>query len=274
MNVRNKKILPVIVLYNQRLQATATYSSLLSGCGEDLFIYDNSPSAQHPDSEGMKSGWTYVSDPENGGISKAYNSAARYALENGYQWMLFLDQDTVFPANILDEYKEIIGKYPGINLIAPAMKMDEKHYMSPVKVRFHIGRPSCCVPQGKVSLYEYSPINSGLAVNVAAFHQAGGYNENVKLDFSDYQFIERFRKYYPELYVMRSVCFQSFSNVTEPAERKLRRFEQFCDCLKHCERTGRFDSFCYSLLVIKRMFALMCQTRSLQPVRSVFTKYF
>lgn len=274
MNADNPRILLVVVLYNQRLQQTATFSSLLAGLGEDVFIYDNSPVPQHPDPGEIEAGWKYVSDPDNGGISKAYNSAARYAVEKGYGWMLFLDQDTIFPAGILSEYKEIIRKHKDIELIAPPVKMDEKRYMSPVKVRFRMAKPSRFVPQGKVSLYEYSPINSGLAVKVSAFQEAGGYNENVKLDFSDYQFIERFRKCYPHLYVIRRSCFQSFSNVTESNDRKLSRFDMFCDCLKNCERESVFDDFCYFLVVAKRMISLVWQTRSLSPIKSVFTKYF
>lgn len=274
MNEANKKLLLVVVLYNQRLHETATYASLIAGSGEDVFIYDNSPVPQHAVAAGLPAGCEYVSDTANGGISKAYNAAGRYAREKGYGWMLFLDQDTVFAPGILNEYRAVIDTGKDIRLIAPPMKMSESLYMSPVKVRFHMARPSCRVPQGKASLWHYSPINSGLAVEVEAFHQAGGYNEKVKLDFSDYQFIRRFRKWYPDFYVLRGVCNQSFSNEVEPGYRKLRRFELFCLSLKHCERDGLFDGFCYFLVVVKRMASLMWQTRSFKPVKSVFSNFF
>lgn len=274
MNETNKKLLLVVVLYNQRLHETATYASLIAGSGEDVFVYDNSPVPQHADTIDFAPGWKYVSDTANGGISKAYNQAACYAREKGYEWMLFLDQDTVFPENILYEYKEIIRRYPHIKLIAPPMKMDEARYMSPVKVRFHMAKPARSVPQGKVSLYTYSPINSGLAVEVDAFYQAGGYNESVKLDFSDYQFVERIRKLYPDLYVLSKECLQSFSDVTESNGSKLARFGLFCNSLKHCERQDRLDSFWYFLLVMKRTISLAYRTHSLKPFGIVLTNYF
>lgn len=274
MHSGNKKLLLVVVLYNQRLHETATYASLIAGSGEDVFVYDNSPCPQHAVATGLPAGCKYVSDTANGGISKAYNAAGRYALEKGYGWMLFLDQDTVFAPGILDEYRAVIRTRKDIRMIAPPMKMSESLYMSPVKVRFHMARPCRRVPEGKASLWRYSPINSGLAVDVEAFHQAGGYNEKVTLDFSDYQFIRRFRKWYPDFYVLRSVCNQSFSNEVESDDRKLRRFDLFCHSLKHCERDGLFDAGCYFLVVVKRMISLICQTRSFKPVKSVFSNFF
>lgn len=268
------KILLVIVLYNQKLQETVTYSSLLVNTDEDVFIYDNSPFPQHVATDGLISRWKYLSDTANGGISKAYNLAGEYALENGYDWMLFLDQDTFFPKNILNEYKEVISRYKEIKLIAAPMKMGEKMYMSPVKVRFHMAKPACSVPEGKVSLYKYSPINSGLAVNVIAFHEVGGYNEGVKLDFSDYEFIQRFKLRYSNFYVLKNVCFQSFSNLVESKEQKLRRFDLFCNSLKNCRRSSWLDDMGYFLVVMKRMLALIWETRSLKPVISVILNYF
>lgn len=274
MNTNNIKILLVVVLYNQKLQNTITYSSLLVNIGEGVLVYDNSPTPQHVATEAIMSGWKYVSDTTNGGISKAYNLAGKYALENGYNWMLFLDQDTIFSKNILDEYKDIISRYEEIKLIAAPMKIGEKRYLSPVRVRFHMARPAHSVPEGKVSLDKYSPINSGLAVNVAAFHEVGGYNENVRLDFSDYEFIRRFKKNYSYFYVLKSVCFQSFSNIVESNEQKLRRFDLFCDSLKNCEKNGWLDNVGFFSVVVKRMLALMWQTRSLKPVISVIINYF
>ncbi|MCC8172040.1 MAG: hypothetical protein LIP00_09720 [Parabacteroides sp.] len=273
MDETNKKLLLVVVLYNQRLHDTATYASLIAQSGEDVFIYDNSPRPQHAAGTGLPAGCKYVSDTANGGISKAYNAAGRYALEKGYEWMLFLDQDTVFASGILNEYRAVISTRKDIRLIVPPMKMSENLYMSPVKVRFHIARPCRQVPEGKASLWRYAPINSGLAVEVEAFHRVGGYNEKVKLDFSDYQFVRRFRKWYPDFYVLRSVCSQSFSNEIESAHRKLHRFDLFCLSLKHCERDNLFDGLCYFLVVVKRMASLMWQTRSFKPVKSVFSNF-
>lgn len=270
----NVKLLLVIVLYNQKLQNTKTYSSLLVNTDEDVFVYDNSPYPQHVATEVIMPKWKYVSDVTNGGISKAYNLAGRYALLNGYDWMLFLDQDTIFSKGILDEYKDVISQYKEIKLIAAPMKIGEKIYLSPVKAYFYMARPAHSVPEGKMSLNKYFLINSGLAVDVEAFHEVGGYNEKVKLDFSDYEFIRRFKKHYSYFYVLKSISFQSFSNLVESNEQKLHRFDLFCDSLKNCEKKTWLDNIGFFSIVIKRMLALIWQTRSLKPMISVITNYF
>lgn len=273
-NLCFKDILFVIVLYHRKLKDCETYHTLIKNYPQQpLFIYDNSSFPQQKASD-FDEHICYISDVSNSGLSVAYNRAADYARQKGYTWLLLLDQDTVFSTNILDEYNKIINQCPEIKLIVPPMKVNDKQYMSPVKVRFHMAALAKSVPAGKVSLHRYAPINSGMAINVEAFHQVGGYNEKVKLDFSDFQFVERLRKFYPDFYVLNGTCFQHFSNVTESEEQKLHRFGIFCDCLKNCDRINRFDNVFYFLVVIKRMFALIFSTGCFKPFFIVFTKFF
>src|ERR1700761_7469844 len=95
------KLFVSIVLYKQNLTDSPSFISLtkslkdLSVC--NLLVYDNSPYPHIvPEKLGM---WeiTYIHNANNDGISKAYNQAAVYAEKLNKEWLLFIDQDSVFP---------------------------------------------------------------------------------------------------------------------------------------------------------------------------------
>lgn len=272
-NQQFDKILAVVVLYGEELWFCNTYKSLLSKHPRlSLFIYDNSPSGQHIDFN-FDENIQYISDPTNPGLSFAYNQAALYADKHGYDWLLILDQDTSFPKNILNDYINAMNENPEVKLFVAPMQIDGGKYISPVKVFFHTAKCSKSVPVGITSIHKYSPINSGMMINLNAFFKVGGYNEKVPLDFSDYQFVERFARFYDSFYVLSSVCQQAFSNQVHSTEQKLFRFNIFCDCLKSCEKKGMIDEIMYFYVVLKRAISLTVQLSSLKPLL-ILLKYF
>lgn len=266
-------ILFVIVLYCTKLQDTKTYNSLVRYNPEALlYVYDNSPEPQHSLHE-FGVNVKYVSDVSNPGISYANNCAADYARSMGVKWMLFLDQDTLFPPGILKEYMEAIRQNPKIKLFAPPMEIKENLYMSPVKICFHCAHLAKTVPQGVQSLKEYAPINSGQLINTDAFHEVGGYNEKVPLDFCEYQFHRRLIRKYDTFFVLKTSCRQEFSDQVQNTGQKLRRYEIFCRCLKNCEKDGFFDRLAYCYVVFKRALSLVIGCGSLKPLRIFFMIY-
>ena len=71
----------------------------------------NSPRAQHINTyDGLII--NYLHDPENSGVSRAYNVGALHAKKNQRQWILLLDQDTTLPDTFLERYGDAIEKNP------------------------------------------------------------------------------------------------------------------------------------------------------------------
>lgn len=271
----NKKmdILLVVVLYKQSLWECNSYKTLIkNNIDVPLFVYDNSPTPQHGQSD-FSVNVKYVSDISNPGLSFANNRAADYAKSIGVNWILLLNQDTFFPSNILKEYIEAVEQNPGIKLFAPPMEIDGGVYMSPVKVRFHSARPAKTVPQGVLSLKKYAPIDSGQLINVNALHEVGGYNENVPLDFCEYQFHRRLLRKYDTFFVLSTPCKQEFSDQVQNAEQKLKRYEIFCRCLKNCEKNGFFDRLAYCYVVFKRALSLVFFSGNLKSLKIFFVTY-
>lgn len=272
MNNLESSLLIVIVIYNESIYNTKTYKSLIKEKNINLFIYDNSPTPQHIESE-FPTTWIYISNPTNPGLSYAYNCAAKYAKEQKIKWILLTDQDTIFDSNILNEYEISISKYPNIKLFVPIISIGNKYFISPLKMKHHTTKYSKHVPYGINKLTKYSPINSGMMILVEAFLESGGYNEKVRIDYSDYQFIEQFSKKHEYFFVLKSICYQGFSNIVHSPQQKLLRYISFCDSLKNCNKSKNIDRIEYFIIAFKRMISLIIRTRNLTPIK-IFFKYY
>jgi len=271
MNNVNYNLLLVIVIYKEKLMDSNSYKSLISNYPYmPLFIYDNSPVAQHSQSE-FKQNVKYISDISNVGLSYAYNCAAEYAKEKGYEWILLLDQDTLFCGNIIEMFKMAIQGNPGVNIFAPII-FSGNLLISPAKI--NIFRKLRKPITGLLPLLEYNVINSGMLVNVEAMQSVGGYNEDVWLDHSDYEFLNRMRKGgYLNLFIIDGICYQSFSDHIQTPQQKLDRYAIFCMCLQKCEKNTLIDNLFFLYQALKRMVSLLFKTKSLKPI-VIFTRNY
>ncbi|MBS1504286.1 MAG: glycosyltransferase [Bacteroidetes bacterium] len=241
---RNTGILLVIVLYKIKLEQSLTYLSLIKSknlaADTDLLVYDNSPDATEPrlsDAPAVKI--TYIADRNNSGVSRAYNTAARYALQQKKKWMLLLDQDTLFPDNALSLYYDAFEKYPDEKLFAPIMVAGNGKIISPCYFRFMRGFSSRSAEVGINSLSTFSVINCAMCVDVEAFEKNNGYNELIRLDFSDHDFIRRFKKSNGDRFVVVDfrVSHQLSTETRTSTGSDIVRFDYYLDGAKNMSAT-------------------------------------
>ena len=269
------KILFVVVLYNQNYYQTETYRTLLKYIDNKqlykILVYDNSSTSvnnlivyQDPFVE-------YISDKSNPGVSKAYNYAATWARENNFSWILLLDQDTIFPNDILCEYIDAIRNNPQIKLFVPQIKTNgHSGFLSPSRMRSYFPSYSKEILPGLNNLKRLSPVNSGMLINVDSFWMAGGYNTRVKLDFSDHQFIDRFKRIDQSFYVLKAVCIQNYSDDELDKKKKLNRFVFFCRGAMAFEKTSILVYISIFLVILKRAFSLSFHLNSFAPIIILF----
>ncbi len=263
-NPTSAGILIVTVIYNQKITDTNVYKTLLSE-KEAVYIYDNSPAPQPVDN--LPENWIYISDPSNPGLSTAYNKAAGYASANGYDWVLISDQDTIYPPGALDSYRTSICEHQTYRMFIPKVRISDSIYLSPVKKRLYFARTSPTEPaSGEIALKKYAVINSGILVATDSFISCGGYNEKVFLDFSDFQFIERFASTYPKALVMDISCIQNFSNLADSKETKITRFTLFCRSLSGYAPLQTLGKLQVALVVLKRAISLCLSLKTFQPL--------
>lgn len=229
-------VLVVLVTYGQSPRACASISSLngqVSRLGYPLalLVYDNSPTiaavpGELPESEN----WTvtYRHDPTNPGVSAGYRAGAILARALGKRWLLFLDQDTQFTDDALSRYADAMNRYPGATLVCPILRAGAL-VISPCSYRWKRGRQLPNLRAGRLEFAGVSVLNSGMCVTVDAYERAGGHDLAVPLDFSDHDFITRFRRDAREFVVVDTVAEHGFSGTAlQSAEAARRRFRSYC----------------------------------------------
>jgi GT2 family glycosyltransferase len=267
------KLLICIVFYNQKVGDSNAYRSLLAQditiCPQ-FYLFDNSPeSTLHPITPNIY----YTHNPNNPGLSVAFNHAAKYALENDFEWILLSDQDTRFSTDFLKKMQQATLQYPSVSLFAPIVKFFNNTHFSPCKFRNMVSRLLRNMSVGMNSLHDTMPINSGLLIKTNRFYEAGGYDESLRVDFCDYAFLNKVKRIDDKYVLVDSVAIQSFSNEEKDKEKLLSRFRIYitdaknysCDTYK--EKIGLFYS------VLKHTIALTLRTNHMGFLNVFLKKY-
>ena len=186
------KILPVIVIYENEVANSSAFETLRKNFGleQEIFIYDNSKTSQITSSQIEALNIIYLHDSTNPGVSKAYNVAAEYAKKNEYDLILLSDQDTKFPDNLREEFEVSYQKHNTQKIFFPRMYSKGK-LISPAKFSFCRATYADDPQTEIIDLKKLRPINSGLFIKLEHFFRNNGYREDVFLDYSDFDFVER-----------------------------------------------------------------------------------
>lgn len=151
-----------------------------------ILLYDNTPGGQ--DTGMLPTEVLYKADLENAGLAKAYNYALEIACNEGFDWLLTLDQDTSLPNGFLTKLcdaaafaanlSNVAAIVPWVSSGGCAMSpwIPRKRWMRPQRFpRDFIGVP----------LENVFAANSASTVKVSALKAIGGYDPRFRLFASD-----------------------------------------------------------------------------------------
>jgi rhamnosyltransferase len=233
------ELLVVLVIYQLSLEDSASFQSINenlknSSSKVTLLIYDNSPNlAVNLDRDNYQNWQIYcIHDPDNSGVSKAYNEGFNLAQKLKKKWLLLLDQDTEFALDVLEKYYRATQECDLSIIFAPMLFSDNGALYSPCKYKFNRGFPLKKASYGLQSNRNISLLNSGLLIAVDLFQKIGGYNEKLKLDFSDFEFIDRYRKISDNFFVINSRAIHEFSGDFDNNESAYKRFKRYCQSIR------------------------------------------
>jgi GT2 family glycosyltransferase len=262
------RMLPVVVLYQQSLEQSLTLQSLHQNLLEldlrmPILVYDNS---KEPHSAEDNFNWKsfqvfYIHDPQNSGLSKAYNMAADKAMNLQKEWLFLLDQDTEFSAGSLQKYETSVRENAQINLFCPLLTLADGTIFSPARVKYKRGYPPKGIKSGLHNLCQYSPVNSGMLVRLTLFQGVGGYNEKIKVDFCDFQFIEKVRCLSPQFYLTSARGLQNFSSKELSVTKQQQRFKIYLQDAVNCEKRSLADHLGYFYTVTRHALGLTFKLR-------------
>ena len=166
----------VVVLYNPDESYIDNINSYIDDL-DLLYVIDNSTNENKvPNSKKIK----YIFYGENKGVAKALNDACKMAIEDKYNWILTMDQDTKFKPNVMKKMKEYI----------------EKNDCSKdgILVPWHNTKLDIVKSKDDID-YPLQVMTSGNLVNLSIYKKIGGYNEDFFIDGIDIEYGLRLKKY-------------------------------------------------------------------------------
>ena len=187
------KIYAIIVLYKIAAQDSVSYQSLQVAIGNapnntvvQIAFYDNTPGRQL--ALDLPQGVRWDSRGQNEGLAGPYNRALRQASEEGFHWLLTLDQDTSLPADFISKLSTTLEFVTSLNHVAAVVpRIYDKHRLiSPNGLS--LGMLPKFLPEDFVGvslLGSTSAINSASTVRISSVQAAGGYDPNFPLDYCD-----------------------------------------------------------------------------------------
>lgn len=179
------KVICILVLYNPDLEILKKAITAVINQVDFLWISDNTPGVYLWTTKYWSDyAWKikYVSMGENVGIAKAQNVGIKFAIENKFKYVFFLDQDSIAPDGIVDglriECEELLKS--DINVGG----------CGPVPFNRDTGKQYCPnIEKGKLlrkNIYEVSRlINSASLIRIEVFEQVGLMSEKLFIDFVD-----------------------------------------------------------------------------------------
>ncbi|MFM5068830.1 glycosyltransferase [Aeromonas veronii] len=271
-NMAPINLLIVIVLYEKKISEISFLNKIKnSNTNIDILIYDNSFDPQV--CKGLN--LTYYHDPSNPGVSTAYNYAFSYANENNKSAVLLLDQDTSFEPDSIYNYLSMYNKYGDLYIYAPIITDAFKNKVySPSYMKNFVGKVSSFSEVKYKEVYEISNksiINSGLLIPIKIFNKIGGYNDKIKLDFSDVFFIEKYRSINDTVILINCYIRHNLSGdegLNFNAEMK--RFPYYCNGAIELSKSLKVKT---TWTVVRRTISLVSKYRSIIPVL-IFLRFY
>lgn len=169
------KIAAAVVLYypdRKFLKNLQTYLPLT----DKLWVFDNSEKADEYIRAFLKNLGPkvfYFSDGLNKGIASRLNHAAQLAIEDGFDWLLTMDQDSFFEDNQLERYFTCVEQFDNCEDVAMfGVDFSENK----------IQTSNCSFKESNLI------ITSGSLINLNIFEKTGGFDEDLFIDEVDFEF--------------------------------------------------------------------------------------
>lgn len=186
------KFAGVVVLYNPTNEINNNIKTYINSL-EKLYVIDNS-SINNESLLKKNKKIVYIPNYDNLGIATALNIGAKKAIEDGFDYLLTMDQDSHFEKNNVSKMINMIKNYPEDDEIEKMFGNDLSKIglFSPLHVINN--DPSI---MGKPNSNYDSPLNvmtSGNFINLKAYQEINGFNDDFFIDCVDFEYCMHLRK--------------------------------------------------------------------------------
>lgn len=172
------RLAATVVFYNPTQEEIANINSYIENVSK-VYIIDNSSDIKAKELLPNSNKVEYISNGENLGIASALNRAAELAIEEGFEWLLTMDQDTHFEKNTFYQFLEKVDNHDlkEVAIITPWHKTE-------------LIDPKPEAPYD----YPYDVMTSGNLLNLTIYKELGGFLDWMFIDGVDIDYCFRVRK--------------------------------------------------------------------------------
>jgi rhamnosyltransferase len=169
------KIAAVVVLYHPELNVIINIASYIDQV-EKLFVVDNSDTVDNSIIKKILfyEKVEYIQNATNVGIAAALNIGARKAIDEGFHYLLTMDQDSKAPPNLIEKLIKTAVSNTNVGIVSP------KHSN---KFGTHLNIP---LTKDVVRV-----MTSGNLLSLEAYKVAGDFNEDFFIDYVDIEYCMR-----------------------------------------------------------------------------------
>ena len=169
----------------------------------------------------------YISEEENKGIAYALNRIMERAKKDGYQWVLTMDQDSLIPIGMKDNFKRNLSFHPGIGIVCPQVIDKRRAYLN--------------VKNNGNSEYIDFCITSAACTSIEAWEKCGKFDEWMFIDLVDNDFCKRLvLSGYKILRLNKWVLDQEFGKII-PKSKNKQEFWIKLSKIFHNENVAKFS---------------------------------
>lgn len=231
-NTEHYNIAAGVVLFNPVPNEVYTLINSIKDQVDHIFLVDNTPEKDLTKQfEDLRKA-TYLPNKKNYGIAKALNQLMEQAEKTGYDWLLTLDQDSVFPENGIDHFEKIITNTKELAIICPVFEDRGTGNLLGQE-----GFVDCC-------------ITSGALTSIKAWREAGKFDEWFFIDLVDFELCARLRQKGYKIYQTSSVVLSH--QIGNP--KTVKRFGRTISSSNHSAMRYYYQSRNY--LVYKHLYGL------------------
>lgn len=172
MKNKELKIAGIVTLYNPTDTDISNIFTYIDDI-DVLYIIDNTEGNSNENRIPENNKIQYIFKNENVGVATALNIGANKAIEEGYEWLLTMDQDTTFKPGVIKEMKKIIlsKDMSKIGIVTP----------------WHNTKLETERPKDRID-YPLEVMTSGNLVNLRLYQEIGGYKDWMFIDGIDIEY--------------------------------------------------------------------------------------
>lgn len=168
-------VLAGITLYNPELDRLEENINAIINQVDKLICIDNGSKNIAETEAFIKNRFPEVTikkNVENIGVAAALNQMFQYAEQKGFEWVLTLDQDSVCPENLMEEYKKY-WNLEGVGILSP--RTVDRNFKKQEKADIPYEEIDKC-------------ITSASLTSVETWEKVGGFWEYLFIDYVDHDF--------------------------------------------------------------------------------------